>query len=50
MWQLWQGGIKMKERDKVDTPRRRIKWENPKLVKLNKAEQADGNNVYVGEG
>jgi len=34
----------MKERYKIDTLRKRIKWEDPKLVKLNKAEQADGND------
>ncbi len=37
----------MKERDKVDIPRKRIKWENPELIKLNKAEQADGMPLYT---
>jgi len=40
----------MKERKRIDTPRKRIKWEDPRLVKLNKAEQADGipyNGTYT---
>ncbi len=37
----------MKERQKTDTPRNRIKWEDPKLVKLNKADQADGADSYI---
>ena len=38
----------MKKQENIDTPRKPIKWENPELVKLNKAEQANGGNPYPG--
>ncbi len=37
----------MKKQDNIDAPRKTIKWENPELVKLNKAEQANGTDAYI---
>lgn len=32
----------MKEQEKADMPRKRIKWEDPKLVRLNGSDRVDG--------